>query len=1386
MSSLCSSSVHRPFLRRFRCATVILTVVAGLHSATAEAPEWWITRNVLTADAADDFAVLNQGQLKNLVRGAIDELNAKLSGTGDGAGLQLNAMLAGWRAAPADNHIAANVGQLKQMGFLVRERLAFMGVPVPPLGTPATADDDDFAPANLGQAKAVFAFEIGNYLESLGGPNADYDQDGLTNSQEFAIGTSPARNDTDGDGMPDPWEVLHTLNPLSPADAGPPTGLVVRPEAPVLPDSSSFYFEDGDGNFTFDEPGYQAAMDAYYAASLTHAAALAAALVIDPDSDRISNLREFLAGTNPRAPDTDGDGFTDMQELDFGGNPNDNGAIPPLTLSIIGGGGQTIQQGDVGSQLVTVKASQGGVPKSNAAITATGQGGLLLGHAAEETTLVGLTNTDGTFVIKVAAAFEAAPGSAAVAVTMAGAQALAVLATVTPLPSTTNWSAPAASNLKFIVYARHNTQSRTIDGFQQFEQVNNPSYQARFFNRRVQTNQTNASAQFSFDDCSESGSFQDAEYIVLTANGGNGVSSASYQGTNPPMRNGTRGYSYSGAHSSQFMNTTSGRQYNFVDSYVSNGPYQTSGTGTLVGMGRVNESSPFLPVSASTQGGYCRSTVMLLDLFAGWYPSIATGPYFAGDQNSYSSDPYSPTQHVGRWTTTNANPGRILYPFSNDSFVSGIASNVRSWAVELEDELDVDSLGRILQGILAGQAWPGSYMRYDPPENGLPSSSFSVHMFPHFGRADMIQNGDGTSYIYGGGFAEGVGSVQGDAMEYYVKLEKLDPQRPVRGNAGPFTLAWNEYYQSNDPGSVRRTVAVRDGSLTYNVPSTHYTLSAVDHGNTTSGRAWLDFTPVVNLALSMEVDINDDHQIAEGERASPDDPFDIYPNDDDDSNKPQPPRRGDFSTSSVDGTEDVKDFFPVFLDLQHAVRALPPSSTVTYRLKQADGALNFMETSLTRSGAFDYRQGSSSTGYGSGLGQPVASASTRQITAAGVPLSTIFLDGVRDLDGRGVILVEARRPSDSPLVLVVEDNGVKVAEFSMPLTLRSRFVLLLHGMNSDARTWNPFVTQFFGDPATTGAETIRDRAIQSATAPLMTDEGLRCYRVQFGSYDSTSTRVGLEGVSAATTPGYLAGVDTTRCGDFETFTQLGQEVDDAITVLRTSTLHPHNDKAQIMLVGHSRGGLSARAFLQSGSTNRANVKALLTTGSPHLGSRMGRIYLWLQTHPRGAAGTDEDDWEVVDQLMENIDMRRPVIEDVASYPTSLSAALTSLNTGAGGLPGDIRYGQLAYQGAEFGFLARQPVTYKVFDVSGINFGEQLSDAAAEFILDPGHASTDYPGDGLIPAAGQLYSTLFTPSTPFYTNIRGDEVLHTEEPARADDLQEALRSIKRTWFPEAAP
>ena len=69
---------------------VIVTIPLLLYAG----PAWWSQRNVFIQDATpDDYAPVNQGQLKNIATAAIAEMDAKLTG---GAGEELHSLANTW------------------------------------------------------------------------------------------------------------------------------------------------------------------------------------------------------------------------------------------------------------------------------------------------------------------------------------------------------------------------------------------------------------------------------------------------------------------------------------------------------------------------------------------------------------------------------------------------------------------------------------------------------------------------------------------------------------------------------------------------------------------------------------------------------------------------------------------------------------------------------------------------------------------------------------------------------------------------------------------------------------------------------------------------------------------------------------------------------------------------------------------------------------------------------------------------------------------------------------------------------------------------------------------------------------------------------------------
>ncbi len=160
----------------------------------------------------------------------------------------------------------------------------------------------------------------------------DPDGDGLSNTNEYRIGTDPGDEDTDGDEMDDGWEAdyIPHLSPLTNdanegVDAPDYDGMsnireYERGTDPTNADS------DGDGMPDGWEDTYRDACDPTNGLDHTD----------DWDKDGLSNLAEFQnqpVSTNPENPDTDGDGVNDGDEVANGSDPTN----PDSFLSTISG-----------------------------------------------------------------------------------------------------------------------------------------------------------------------------------------------------------------------------------------------------------------------------------------------------------------------------------------------------------------------------------------------------------------------------------------------------------------------------------------------------------------------------------------------------------------------------------------------------------------------------------------------------------------------------------------------------------------------------------------------------------------------------------------------------------------------------------------------------------------------------------------------------------------------------------------------------------------------------------------------------------------------------------------------------------------------------------------
>ena len=216
----------------WRLGGKILSLFLLATPLLAAPPAWWSAPQTQVLDTAtpgtldDNYAPANLGQLKNVAKQAKAHLDARLPG---GAGIAINDLVSSFEprsgqgytqeqinAFIAANYAPINLGQLKAVAKPFYDRLLSFSYDTkanllahgfPSSWTsnypwnPATAVSENYAPSNLGQVKAVFSFDLANFLSPTWqqqyfgqtgiDPAADPDGDGMTNLQEYQQGSDP-------------------------------------------------------------------------------------------------------------------------------------------------------------------------------------------------------------------------------------------------------------------------------------------------------------------------------------------------------------------------------------------------------------------------------------------------------------------------------------------------------------------------------------------------------------------------------------------------------------------------------------------------------------------------------------------------------------------------------------------------------------------------------------------------------------------------------------------------------------------------------------------------------------------------------------------------------------------------------------------------------------------------------------------------------------------------------------------------------------------------------------------------------------------------------------------------------------------------------------------
>jgi hypothetical protein len=330
-----------------------------------------------------------------------------------------------------------------------------------------------------------------------------------------------------------------------------------------------------------------------------------------------------------------------------------------------------------------------------------------------------------------------------------------------------------------------------------------------------------------------------------------------------------------------------------------------------------------------------------------------------------------------------------------------------------------------------------------------------------------------------------------------------------------------------------------------------------------------------------------------------------------------------------------------------------------------------------------------------------------------------------------------------------------------------KVVLLLHGLSSTLTTWNNLVDNSAG---------FDHRCSNTGDTKFFTQklspnsEGVYCMRFTFGRLDRIRTAPrGLDNATCSKSGGCR--------GSYSTFATLGTEIDTAITRIKRRL----GSNTQIVLLGHSSGGIAARSFLQSNHANKRNVVGLITTGTPHSGTPLGRYYKYISLRCLPESSYDSifnfsncaRDWRFIKIVLKkvgDIDLKAPGID----FLSDASPQIKELNRNIKNLP-KINFTELTYDRINFGCLGNSLTNRKSgcgYDI----FNEIIrpSNNGLNYVLS-GRSRAVLRGDGIVPIYFQKMSILPGWKLPIRA-FNKNSVVHIEESKQVRDLSIALSNI----------